>query len=155
MANSRHPPAGLLRRIAAALYDALLVIALQMLATLLLIAARGGEPVRPGDPLLQAVLLITAGAFFVGFWTRGGQTLGMNAWRLRVEMQNGKSLPIPIALLRFGAAILSLVCVGMGFLWQLVDRQNLTWHDRIAGTQVVLLPKRTGAANERGQAQSS
>jgi len=141
MASIQYPPAGLLRRIAAAVYDGLLVVALQMLATLLLVAARGGAPIRPGDPVLQAILIMTAGTFFVGFWTRGGQTLGMSAWRLRVEMQDGNPLPAGVAILRLVTASLSLACFGLGFLWQLVDRQSLTWHDRLAGTRVIMLPK--------------
>lgn len=135
-------PAGLLRRLAAAVYDAVLVLALLMLATLLMIVARGGAPTGPGNTLLQVVLVITAAAFYVSFWTHGGQTLGMNAWRLRVEMQSGASLSAGTALVRFIAALVSLACFGLGFLWQLVDRHKLTWHDRIAGTRVVVLPKK-------------
>ena len=45
------------------------------------------------------------------------------------------------ASLRFVAALLSWAAVGLGFLWQLWDRDRLTWHDRISGTRIVHYPK--------------
>ena len=132
---------GLLRRLAAILYDTLLVIALLMLMTTFFLISRGGEALQPYTLPHQIASLVVIYAFFVGFWTRGGQTLGMSAWRLRVEMQDGNPLPAGVAILRLVTASLSLACFGLGFLWQLVDRQSLTWHDRLAGTRVIMLPK--------------
>lgn len=136
------PPTGLLRRLAAAVYDGLLVVALMMLITFLMVALRNGEPIAPGDPILQVLLLVTCASFFVGFWANGGQTLGMHAWRLRVEMLDGSPVSARTALLRFVTSLGSLACAGLGFLWQLVDREALTWHDRVAGTRVIVIPKK-------------
>jgi uncharacterized RDD family membrane protein YckC len=58
-----------------------------------------------------------------------------------VELLSGADLDWPVALLRFAAALVSLATVGLGFLWILVDPEKLAWHDRIAGTRVVVLPK--------------
>ena len=150
------PLAGLPRTAAAAVYDGLLVLAVLMLVTYLMLVLSGsGAPIAPGNTILQAILLATAAGFFVGFWTHGGQTLGMNAWRLRVEMQNGEPVRLATALLRFLSALLSLACFGLGFLWQLVDSQSLTWHDRLAGTRVVVLPKRQRASRERTRARAT
>lgn len=93
--------AGLLRRLAAATYDTLLVIALFVIPTLGVMALRGGKPVPPGSGLLQILLIITAGLFFIGFWVYGGQTLGMRAWRLRIEDHAGNALTIRHGLVRF------------------------------------------------------
>lgn len=134
------PAASFSRRIAAALYDSLLLAALMMVVTVLLVALRG-EAVPPGNPFYQLMLLVTAAVFFVGFWTHGGQTLGMRTWRLRLELRSGADLGWPVALLRFAAALLSLAALGIGFLWILFDPEKRAWHDRIAGTRVVLLPK--------------
>lgn len=71
-----YAPAGLLRRVAAAVYDALLVAALCMLTTFCVIAFRGGEPIGPGNLLYQLSLLATAAIFFIGFWVRGGPDTG-------------------------------------------------------------------------------
>lgn len=138
---TEYPPAGLLRRLAAAVYDALLVTALFMLTTLCLIAFRGGEPISPGNLLYQLSLIATAAVFFVGFWVHGGQTLGMRAWRLRVEQHSGAALNWKTGLIRFAAGILSMIPAGLGLLWLIVDSQHLAWHDRISKTRVVLVPK--------------
>jgi len=139
--NQPFPTSGLLRRLAAGLYDGLLVIALLVIPTLLAMALRGGEPIPPGNLLFQALLLLTAGAFFTWFWSHGGQTLGMRAWRLRVEQQSGAPLSLGIALLRFVISLVSVAAFGLGLLWILFDADKLAWHDRATGTRVVVLPK--------------
>jgi uncharacterized RDD family membrane protein YckC len=135
--------ATLLRRLGAMLYDGLLVTAVLMLATVPFVIERGGETVEPDDNYLyQLSMLIVMYLFFVYFWTRGGQTLGMRAWRLRLETDDGRSPSITVASLRFFVAIVSLIPFGLGFLWQLWDKDRLTWHDRIAGTRMLHYPKR-------------
>ena len=133
---------GLLRRLAAMTYDALLVCALLFLATIPFIALRGGEPVEIGDNALYRVVLalVTAG-FFVGFWTWRGRTLGMQSWGLQLETMDGARPTLATASVRFLAALVSLLPAGLGFLWQLWDRDKLTWHDRISGTHIVHYPK--------------
>lgn len=133
---------GLLRRIAAMLYDALLVGALLWLTTIPFIAVRGGEAVEIGDnTVYQVALAIVIYAFFVGFWTRSGRTLGMQSWRLQLETMEGDKPNLAEASVRFFAAIVSWAAFGLGFIWQLWDRDGLTWHDRISGTRIVYYPK--------------
>ena len=134
-------PAGLLRRLAAAVYDGLLVIGILMLMTLLLVIAGGGEAVPAGKPAYQASVLLVMFLFFAGFWTRGGQTLGMRAWRLRLESRDGEPVSWMQAAKRFAAAFLAWLPLGLGMLWILVDRQGLSWQDRLSDTRVVLLAK--------------
>lgn len=132
----------LLRRCGAIIYDTLLVAALLFLVTIPFIAIRQGEAVEPGDSLLyQVALLLVTFAFFVGFWTRKGRTLGMQSWGLQLESTD-KSLPtFKQASIRFFAAILSWLPLGLGFLWQLWDRDQLTWHDRLSGTALMYYPR--------------
>ncbi|MBT8092160.1 MAG: RDD family protein [Gammaproteobacteria bacterium] len=139
---------GLLRRIGAMLYDGLLVTALLFLATLPFIALRGGEPVESGENMLyRAVLALVIYAFYVGFWSRTGRTLGMQSWRLQLETDDGDVPSVGRATLRFAAALLSWLPLGLGFLWQLWDRQRLTWHDRLSGTRLVYYPKQQDGEN--------
>ena len=86
-------------------------------------------------------LLLVACGFFSGFWMKGGQTLGMKTWRLRVETDQGQTLGLKQALLRFFAAILAWLPAGLGFLWMLVDPKRKALHDHISGTRIVTLPK--------------
>ena len=72
---------GLLRRLAAIMYDTLLVVAVLFMVTVPFIAVRGGEPVEIGDNTWYRIaLVIVIYAFFIGFWTRSGRTLGMQSW---------------------------------------------------------------------------
>lgn len=133
---------GLLRRISAMLYDALLCLALMFLATLPFIALRGGDPVEANENMIyRAVLAIVLYAFFVGFWTRSGRTLGMQSWRLQLETRDGDPPSLNVASIRFFAALLSWAACGLGFIWQLWDKDKLTWHDRISKTRIVYYPK--------------
>lgn len=133
---------GLIRRLAAIVYDSLLIGALLFLATTPFIAARGGEPVEIGDNLVyRLVLAIVIYGFFVGFWTRTGRTLGMQSWGLQLETPEGGKPTFAKASIRFFAAILSWIPAGLGFLWQLWDKDSLAWHDRISGTRLVYYPK--------------
>ena len=133
--------AGLFRRLAAAVYDALVVAALCMLTTLIVLVFRGGEPVSPGNPLYQASLFATAAAFFVTFWVKGGQTVGMRAWRIRVERQSGGALSWQLGVARFIVGVLCLMPLGLGMLWLQIDRDRLTWYDRLTKTRVIIVPK--------------
>ena len=134
---------GLFRRAAAMLYDSLLVIALLFLVTIPFIAIRGGEPVESGDNLLYRLILVgVVYAFFVGFWSYSGRTLGMQSWGLQLETEDGQLPSTVTASLRFAAALLSLLPLGLGFLWQLWDKDSLTWHDRISKTRLVYYPKK-------------
>lgn len=124
------------------LYDGLLILALLFLATLPFIAIRGGEPVEPtGNLGYRIVLGLVIYGFFVGFWTRSGRTLGMQSWRLQLETLAGGHPAFTTATLRFFAAIVSWLPCGLGFLWQLWDKDKLTWHDRISKTRIVYHPK--------------
>jgi uncharacterized RDD family membrane protein YckC len=132
----------LIRRVAAMLYDGLLILALLFLSTLPFIAIRGGDPVEIGDNrLYQVVLALVIYVFFVGFWIRSGRTLGMQSWRLQLETADGDKPSIGTATLRFLVAIVSWSAFGLGFLWQLWDKDSLTWHDRLSGTRIVYYPK--------------
>jgi uncharacterized RDD family membrane protein YckC len=143
-------PAPLWRRAGSMVYDGLLLLASFMVATLLFLPFTGGEALTLAtNPVLErvyqlALLLITVG-FFAIFWTRSGQTLGMQAWRLRVERNDGGLLTLRDCVIRLAAAVLAWLPLGLGFLWVLVDPQRRAWHDRLSGTRIVLQPKRRGA----------
>ena len=139
--------AGLLRRLGALFYDSLLLAALLMVLTACFLPLTGGEAIDAAkNPLLEwiyrAVLLAAVALYFGIPWTRRGQTLGMVAWRLRLERDDGSLPRWPDVPKRLAAATLSLLPAGLGWWWMLVDRERLAWHDRLSGTRVVLVPPR-------------
>lgn len=127
-------------------YDGLLLVALLFAVNAVLLALSGGRLAAPDRPdwLLHAQRLALAGVtfwFFAWFWMHGGQTLGMRAWRLRLEGKNGRALSLDQVSKRSFAALVSFAALGLGYLWMLADREKLTWHDRFSGTRLVLVPK--------------
>lgn len=137
---------GLGRRLAAIAYDSLLVLALWFAAGALALAISGGRLTAPDRPVwllmaFRAALLIATFVFFGWFWTHGGQTLGMRAWRLQLTRRDGGPVNWKQAGLRFLAALLSAAPLGLGYWWVLLDREQRSWHDRLSGTSLRLLPR--------------
>lgn len=139
--------AGVVRRFGAMLYDTLVVIAVLMVVTALLMIPLGGEAIsveRVGffEYGYQGLLVLVIAGFFGLFWTRRGQTLGMMAWRLKLERADGRPVGWRDALLRLVGATVSLGVLGLGYFWIWIDRDGLAWHDRWTRTRVRVLPKR-------------
>lgn len=146
--------AGLIRRLAAMVYDSLLCIALLMTTTGLYMLASnavvGSERYKAmtesgqtlNDPLLSSLLFIVLFLFFGFFWTKNGQTLGMQAWRLRVQNEDGSSLTWNQALLRFLMAGVSTAGFGLGYFWMLIDKKDRTWQCLFSKSIIVRIPKK-------------
>ncbi|WP_460141025.1 RDD family protein [Pseudomonas sp. S2_E01] len=148
------PAATLGRRLAAMFYDFLLCTALLIVTSgvykMIQMAIIGEDRMRTlteagaldGDPLLSTVLFFVLFGFFAKFWTMTGQTLGMQVWCIRVQNADGSSISLWQALLRFIVSIASWLCVGLGFVWSLFDKQKRSWHDIYSGTELVRIPKK-------------
>ncbi|MFA5984219.1 MAG: RDD family protein [Methylococcaceae bacterium] len=130
------PPPGLLRRLAAAVYDLFLLIALLFFATALLLPFNQGLAFTPRQFYYPAYLFLVSGLFYTWFWTHGGQTLGLRAWKIKILSVNQQPISWRQAILRFLAACLSWACLGLGFIWILVDKDRRSWHDRLSKTAV-------------------
>jgi uncharacterized RDD family membrane protein YckC len=137
------PAAGLAARIAAMVYDWLLLVALYFCTTLIVVTARRGAALAPGTWWYTALLFVVSFGFYGWFWTHGGQTLGLRAWRLRVERFDGQPLSWTDAAKRFAASAALLVPPGLGLLWMLIDKQSACWHDRLSGTRIARATSRT------------
>jgi uncharacterized RDD family membrane protein YckC len=127
------------------LYDTLLVVALifviNALALAVLVKLSGGEQTVVGAHLAQVLTLIGLIGFFSAFWLKSGQTLGMQAWRIKLVTFEGDNPNVRQAVIRCLAAMLSAACLGLGYLWCLFDRNDRYWHDYLSGTELILLPK--------------
>ena len=136
------PPPGFLRRLGAMFYDSLLLLALLMMLSYPYVWLTGGDkPDLIVRTLYQLYLLVICFFYYAGFWVRGGQTLGLRTWRMKLVSNDDGPITWAMALKRFVYALLSLICLGLGFLWVLHDRENLTWHDRWSGTKLIRLQK--------------
>lgn len=162
------PPATALKRALAIIYDGLISIAVLLVATwaYTMVAgwvtgwdtyeqmAEAGQ--LSGDPGLTFVLFLVLYLFFAYFWTRAGQTLGMQVWRVRIENLDGTSVSWTQSLLRYGtaSAVVFLAMLGGHYLGAVTllltvpaiialfyPINGLSITDRISDSVVVALPK--------------
>lgn len=140
----------LLRRLGAMFYDSVLLLGVLMVANAIIVIPYEvivGSPVYEHFlplTLMRLYLLAVVAIFFVYFWTRGGQTLGMRAWRLRVVTEAGEPLGTLDAIKRFGWAIPSVLGLGFGVWMSLFNADRLAWHDRKSGSRLVMVKKPEG-----------
>ena len=114
-------------------YEALLLFAVAFFAAWIFFFASGGRDATGGwlRHALQLFVVVVFAAYFLWCWLRGGQTLAMRAWRIRlVDVTPGK------ALLRF---VLALALLPLSIVWALFDRDRQFLHDRLAGTRLILV----------------
>lgn len=144
-----------MRRLGALFYDCLIVIAIEMMAAGVVIAilhallAMGVFNVAPyadvsdlltnhplWSPVYTLYLAVVWIYFFVFFWTRAGQTLGMRAWKIQVRNADGSPISATQALIRLATSGFGLANLTVPF-----DPKKRGFHDIWAKTQVVVLPK--------------
>jgi len=111
-------------------YEAVLLFAVAFFAAWLFFFASGGQDATSGA--LRVALQLFIGVMFAGYflwcWLRGGQTLAMKAWHIRlVDVTPGK------AVLRF---VLAALLLPVSIAWALFDRDRQFLHDRLAGTRL-------------------
>lgn len=136
MPTPPEPIAPLRFRLAAMLYDALIVLAMWVFTIVLLVTITGDAVL---GAWLQSLLFLELYAFFTLSWTHRGQTIGMLAWRLELRTE-GRFTPTQ-ALRRFLGATLSLLTLGLGHIWMWFDPARRTWPDRLSNSTMVRLPK--------------
>ena len=153
--QTQYPSAGVIKRLAAMTYDSLLIFGLLFTATIPTLFFQTGQKLDKANeqvvhelPTLvegwpfQSYLLLVYISFFCWFWRKNGQTLGMQAWRLYVVDKQGQTISLKQCLQRIAGAFVSAACLGMGYWWVWIDKDNLTWHDRWSDTRIVIHPKK-------------
>ncbi len=137
-------PADLGWRLIAMVYDLLPLMALWFTVSVLVYLAHGRAAVLPysAGAWIELILLwLVSGAYMVISWRRGGQTIGMRPWRLKVLAVDGRPATLGALGLRYAVATLSLLVVGLGFAWALFDDERRCWHDIAAGTRFVRMDR--------------
>lgn len=124
------------RRLAAMVYDFFLLVALWFLATALLLPFNSGQALNSGQIFYPFYLLCVSFGFYGWFWTHGGQTLGLKAWKIKVLTLQQQPLNWKQAAMRFVTALLSWSICGLGFFWSLWDKNGYAWHDYLSKTSI-------------------
>ena len=162
-------PASIIKRLVAIFYDSFLLVAVLFLAMAVLLLVSGGYQFQAGNPWMSIYLLVVSYIFFGWFWTHGGQTLGMRAWKLRIQQHNGEMITWQQAAVRFVSALPAWILLFIGIAlvahiplhthpwlehlpgvaawliliagigWIVVDQWPDGWRDKLSGTRVVKL----------------
>jgi len=133
-------------RLLALTYDMLPVIAILLVISGLFLWLNGGKTIE-GAPALQWLDSLATwgiiGAYFVASWRRGGQTIGMRPWHLRVVASNGTPAGWRALWLRY---LVATVTLGLGLAWALFDAERRALYDIVAGTLFVRIQSAPGKA---------
>lgn len=162
--NSKATTPSLRRRLICLIYESLLVLGLLLIAGLLVSNARSGVLEGTDRILFQCYLLSVLGIYFCWYWSRTGQTLPMQTWRIAIVRRDGTPLSVRQSLRRFLLAALAygsslagalmlwknlsppygwvMLTPGIvSLLWAIVDPDRQFLHDRLSGTRLVLKPQ--------------
>lgn len=167
-AEELFPPATLLRRLLAIVYDGLICIAVLLVVAWIYTLVMGWiigweryeELMEAGavtsDLKLTFFLFLTLYLFFAYFWTHTGQTLGMQVWRIRIENLDGVSISWSQSLRRYvtGALGFFIVLIGLHYLGAITliitgpvlvamfyPHRGQSVTDWVSGSVVVQVPK--------------
>ena len=128
---------GIGRRVLSMLYESLIVFAVAFFAGLAFYGATHGRLSGNTRLVFQLYLFLILGAYFIACWSRGGRTLPMQTWKMRVGRADNLPIGVGRAALRYVLAWPSLLLFGVGVFWAFFDRDRQFLHDRLAGTRVV------------------
>ena len=129
---------GFFRYFAAIFYDLILVIALFFVTTAILLPFTQGEAIQ-STFLFPLYLLCVSFIFYGWFWTHGGQTLGLRAWKLRLVSDQQTDISWKQAFIRYMTACCSCTVLGLGFIWRLWQKDSKTWHDLSSKSYIILI----------------
>jgi len=121
------------------LYEILLLLAVLFFSAYIFLALTQNAQSVAIKIVFQIYLVLIIAIYFLWFWCKGGQTLAMKTWRLRLVSAHGASVTLTQCGLRFVAAFIGIGLGGVSILWALIDRDRQFLHDRIAGTKIILL----------------
>ena len=176
------PAAGLPRRVAALVYDCLPLFAIQFVGTIAVLPLTGGEAITPATEGLaaylayRAFLALLALGYFGLAWTRGGQTIGMMAWKIRLVDRGARAPGWPTAFSRFAfgfalaaaaecglrlayepggavpgiAAGFLLLPLAANFAWIPIDSGGRTLQDLACGTRMLRIVESVHAPDRDG-----
>ena len=129
---------GFFRYIAATFYDLILLIAVLLLATAIFHTLNyGNVSILSSLIVFRLYLLCVSFLFYGWFWTHGGQTLGLRAWKLRLVNDEQTDINWKQALIRYIAACISWLCFGLGILWRLWQKEGKTWQDLSSKSSII------------------
>lgn len=132
------------RRVASMIYEAMLLFGVVFIAGYLFDTLTQSKHALYLRHERQLWLFVVLGAYFVYFWTHGGQTLAMKTWHIKVIKSSGEPLDFITAIIRYPLALL-FTMTGIAFFYSFFDKNGQFPHDRLLNTvQVSSKSKKRG-----------
>lgn len=132
--------AGLTRRLLACLYELLSLVAIWLFCTFVFVMVHGQVETTMERLALQVLLWVITGVYLIACWVKTGQTLASQAWKIQILNDDNALLRPRKALIRYILATVSLILLGLGFLWAIIDKEHLFLHDRLIKTKIIKVP---------------
>ncbi len=135
--STAQTPVPFFRRLIVMIYEAFLLFAVLFAAA---IPITVGFNITYGDPLypvLVGYLYAFAFLYFGWCWTRAGQTLAMKTWRVKLVSRDGSPVTWKQSAIRYGVGCISLLALGAGFFWALLNKNKDTWHGLASSTKLI------------------
>ncbi|MDC9714957.1 MAG: RDD family protein [Gammaproteobacteria bacterium] len=131
-----HSDVSLLRRLGAISYDVFLAFSLAFFIIGVILIIFFEKQAQTGNWMFF-ICLLSSYFYFAWSWVKGGQTLGMKAWKFHIVQNNDKNITHKQAFIRFVLSIASFSVVGLGLLYQLFNKENLALHDKLSNTRLM------------------
>lgn len=165
MPDSAFTPASLWRRLAAMVYDSLLIFTVLIVVGMTTLPVIHGLGVDRNHIAFKIYLCSAIFVFFGWFWTHGGQTLGMRAWKIRIMQADGSPVSWPYALLHYLLSLpmwgwlIYVIAMNSGMvhtpallahtphwalyliaaIWFVIDHLPHNWRERVGKVKVVMV----------------
>jgi len=133
------------RILGAVVYDVIIVFSIIFIAAQWFPLVPESFQNKPGLTLFkQLYMLGISFVYFAYSWRRGGQTIGMKSWKIKLQQteKNQTAIRWSQCAIRFLVAIVSWLAGGLGFIWILFNRQHKSWHDLASGTHLIRVAKK-------------
>ncbi|WP_044618680.1 RDD family protein [Gynuella sunshinyii] len=143
MSSQSLPKPSLFKILAAIFYDLIVVCGILMITGFIIIPIYHGltheDSVPAGNWLFRIILYLVVFGYYAFSWLRGGQTIGMKSWKLRLVSDTHKPMTLPKLFIRFVGGQLSFSIALIGYLMLLIGPRHRMLHDLISGSHIVSL----------------
>lgn len=127
----------LLRRLGAIAYDIILAFSLAFFIVGTILKIFFDNQAQTDLLMFGIGVIVPVYFYFTWSWVKGRQTLGMKTWKFQIQQNNGDNITHKQAFIRFVLAFISFAVVGLGFIYQLFNKDNTAWHDKHSNTYLI------------------
>lgn len=130
-------PTPIWKHFAAFFYDLFPVLGILLLTNLMFLFFRNGVEIPAHTLWFQLIIFFEIFFYYAYSWKAGGQTLGMRAWKIKIQQLDKKQINYYSASIRFFVGLLSTALAGIGLFWKLVDRDKKSWMDKASQSETI------------------